>query len=173
MYVTARADYALRATVELAAGGAASRTVAQIAAAQNIPPRFLENILLALRHARLLDSRRGSDGGFRLARPASEISLAEILNALEGPLPSIQGVAAAELAYEGSAVALRDVWLAVSANLVAVLEHITLAEVASGALPPSIGELLAQAQGHATEPRQLPAARAWLLPPREVRFLGR
>src|SRR5206468_2975684 len=112
MYVTARADYALRATVELAASGATARTVAQIAAAQNIPPRFLENILLVLRHARVLDSRRGSDGGFSLARPASEISLAEILYALEGPLPSIHGLAAAELAYEGSATALRDVWLA-------------------------------------------------------------
>ena len=158
MYVTARADYALRATVELAAGGSAPRTVAQIAAAQNIPPRFLENILLALRHARLVDSRRGSDGGFRLARAASEISLAEILYALEGPLPSVQGVGAAELVYEGSAVALRDVWLAVSANLMAVLEHITLAEVASGALPPSISALLAEAQSSAAEPRQIPAA---------------
>jgi Rrf2 family protein len=157
MYVTARADYALRATVELAAGGA-PRTVAQIAAAQNIPPRFLENILLALRHARLLDSRRGSDGGFRLARPASEISLADILHALEGPLPSIQGVAATELAYEGATVALRDVWLAVSANLVAVLAQITLADVASGALPPNIDALLAQAQDPTSEPPQITAA---------------
>ena len=147
MYVTARADYALRAAVELAAAGATARTVAQIAAAQNIPPRFLENILLVLRHARLLDSRRGSEGGFRLARPATEISLAEILIALEGPLPSVHGLSPAELVFEGSAIALREVWLAVSANLMAVLEHITLAQVASGDLPPEVQLLTPEMTG--------------------------
>ena len=141
MYVTARADYALRATVELAAADAA-RTVAQIAAAQDIPPRFLENILLVLRHARLLDSRRGSEGGFRLARPATEITLAEILTALEGPMPSVHGRSPEELTYEGSAIALREVWLAVSANVMAVLKNITLAQAASRELPPEVQLLI-------------------------------
>jgi Rrf2 family protein len=145
MYVTARADYGLRAAVELAGDGAAARTVAQLATAQGIPPRFLENILLILRHAGLLQSRRGTDGGFRLARPAEEITLAEILRALEGPLPSIHGLAATDLAYNGFATSLRDVWLAVSANLGSVLQNTTLDEVASGKLSPDVMRLLAGA----------------------------
>jgi Rrf2 family protein len=146
MYVTARADYGLRAAVELAGDGAAARTVAQLAAAQGIPPRFLENILLILRHAGLLQSRRGADGGFRLARPAGEITLAEILSALEGPLPSIHGLPAADLSYQGFATSLRDVWLAVSTNLGSVLQNTTLDEVASGQLPPAVVRLLAEAR---------------------------
>jgi Rrf2 family protein len=146
MYVTARADYGLRATVELAGDGTVPHTVAQLAAAQAIPPRFLENILLILRHAGLLQSRRGTDGGFRLARPANEITLAEILSALEGPLPSIHGLAATELVYEGFATSLRDVWLAVSANLGSVLQNTTLENVARGQLPKDLRRLLAEAQ---------------------------
>jgi len=144
MYVTARADYGLRAAVELAGDGTVAHTVAQLATAQTIPPRFLENILLILRHAGLLQSRRGPDGGFRLARPADKITLAEILSALEGPLPSIHGVAATELVYEGFASALRDVWLAVSANLGSVLANTTLEDVASGQLPRDLRRLLAE-----------------------------
>lgn len=144
MYVTARADYGLRAAVELAGDGATARTVAGLAAAQAIPPRFLENILLILRHAGLLQSRRGSDGGFWLARPASEITLADILSALEGPLPSIHGLAVADLSYQGFATSLRDVWLAVGANLRTVLQTTTLDEVAGGELPVSVVRLLAE-----------------------------
>lgn len=147
MYVTARADYGLRAAVELAGDGAAARTVASLATAQGIPPRFLENILLILRHAGLLQSRRGTDGGFRLARPASEITLAEILSALEGPLPSIHGLPAADLSYQGFATSLRDVWLAVSTNLGSVLQNTTLDEVARGQLSPDVLRLLAEARG--------------------------
>jgi len=146
MYVTARADYGLRAAVELAGDGTAARTVAQLATAQAIPPRFLENILLILRHAGLLQSRRGTDGGFRLARPASEITLAEILSALEGPLPSIHGLPATDLSYQGFATSLRDVWLAVSTNLGSVLQNTTLDEVASGQLSPDVVRLLAEAR---------------------------
>jgi Rrf2 family protein len=145
MYVTARADYGLRAAVELAGDGANARTVAQLAAAQTIPPRFLENILLILRHAGLLTSRRGTDGGFRLARPADEITLADILSALEGPLPSIHGLPAAELTYQGFATSLRDVWLAVSSNLGLVLENTTLDEVAGGRLPVEVARLVLEA----------------------------
>lgn len=145
MYVTARADYGLRAAVELAGDGARARTVAHLAAAQSIPPRFLENILLILRHAGLLTSRRGADGGFRLARPADEITLADILSALEGPLPSIHGLPAAQLTYQGFATSLRDVWLAVSSNLGSVLQNTTLDEVAGGKLPEEVARLVLEA----------------------------
>lgn len=141
--VTARADYAVRAAVELAAAGGATRKVAELAEAQEIPPRFLENILLALRRAGLVISRRGAEGGFRLARPAGEITLADVLRAVEGPLANVQGVAPDAIAYEGSATALRDVWVAVRASLRVVLEGVTLADVASGALPAEVIALIA------------------------------
>jgi len=143
MRVTARGDYAVRAAVELASAGGEARKVADIAAAQDIPPRFLENILIALRRAGLVRSRRGSEGGFRLARSADEITLADVLRAVEGPLANVQGVPPEEVSYTGSAVALRDVWVAVRASLRVVLEQVTLAEVAAGALPGEIQELIA------------------------------
>lgn len=143
MRVTARGDYAVRAAVELAAAGGETRKVADLAAAQDIPPRFLENILLALRRAGLVHSRRGMDGGFRLARPAEEITLADVLRAVEGPLANVQGVSPERLSYAGSATALRDVWVAVRASLRIVLERVTLAEVAAGSLPREVGELIA------------------------------
>jgi Rrf2 family protein len=141
--VTARGDYAVRAAVELAAADGDTRKVSELAAAQGIPPRFLENILLALRRAGLVQSRRGADGGFRLARPADQITLADVLRAVEGPLANVQGVAPDKVAYEGSALALRDVWVAVRASLRVVLERVTLAEVASGALPSEVQALIA------------------------------
>jgi Rrf2 family protein len=143
MRVTARGDYAVRAALELAAADGMTRKVAQLAAAQDIPPRFLENILLALRRAGLVQSRRGADGGFRLARPPDAITLADVLRAVEGPLANVQGVPPDEVAYGGSALALRDVWVAVRASLRVVLERVTLADVVSGALPSEVQELIA------------------------------
>lgn len=143
MHVTARADYAVRAAVELAAAGGAARKVSELAAAQDIPPRFLENILIALRHAGLVQSRRGTDGGFRLSRPPEEITVANVLRAVEGPIANVQGVPPDQIAYTGSAGPLRDVWVAVRASLRAVLEQVTLADVANGTLPPEVAELIA------------------------------
>jgi Rrf2 family protein len=143
MHVTAKGDYALRAAVELAAAGGESRKVAQLAAAQRIPPRFLENILLSLRRAGIVESRRGTDGGFRLARDAGQITLADVLRAAEGPLANVQGIAPERVSYSGSAEPLREVWVAVRASLRGVLEHVTLADVASGELPDAVGRLLA------------------------------
>ena len=143
MHVTARGDYAVRAAVELAAAGGESRKVAEVASAQNIPARFLENILLALRRAGLVQSRRGADGGFRLTRSPDLITLADVLRAVEGPLANVQGVAPDQIRYEGSATAMRDVWVAVRASLRVVLERVTLAEVASGSLPPDVVALIA------------------------------
>ena len=142
MRVTARGDYAVRAAVELAAAGGETRKVADIALAQKIPPRFLENILLALRRAGLVQSRRGAAGGFRLTRPPEQVTLADVLRAVEGPLANVQGVAPDQVEYEGAATALRDVWVAVRASLRVVLERVTLAEVASGTLPADVSALI-------------------------------
>ena len=143
MRVTARGDYAVRAAVELAAAGGAPRKVAEIAEAQGIPPRFLENILLALRRGGVVQSRRGADGGFRLSRPPEEITIAQILRAVEGPIANVQGVPPDQVSYAGSATALRDVWVAVRASLRAVLERVTVADVVNNALPAEITELIA------------------------------
>jgi Rrf2 family protein len=143
MRVTARSDYAVRAAVELAAAGGAARKVSELAAAQDIPPRFLENILLMLRRAGLVQSRRGTDGGFRLARPPHEITLANVLRAVEGPIANVQGVPPDQVVYTGSAAALRDVWVAVRASLRAVLEQVTLADIVAGSLPPEVTDLIA------------------------------
>ena len=150
--VTARGDYAVRAAVELAAAGGETRKVADLAAAQDIPARFLENILLALRRAGLVHSRRGTDGGFRLARPAEEITLADVLRAVEGPLANVQGVPPEQIAYAGSAATLREVWVAVRASLRVVLEQVTLAEVVAGSLPSEVEDLIADPESWRIHP---------------------
>jgi Rrf2 family protein len=143
MRVTARADYAVRAAVELAAAGGEPRKVSEIAAAQDIPPRFLENILLALRRGGLVHSRRGTEGGFRLSRPPEEITIASVLRAIDGPIANVQGLPPDQVSYTGSAAALREVWVAVRASLRGVLERVTLADVVSGSLPEAVTRLTA------------------------------
>jgi Rrf2 family protein len=135
MRVTAKADYAVRAAVELAAGGEGPLKGEAIATAQGIPLRFLENILAELRHAGLVRSQRGAVGGYWLARPADEITIADVIRAVEGPLASVRSERPEELSYSGTAAALRDVWLALRVNIRAVLENVTLADIAAGELP--------------------------------------
>jgi Rrf2 family protein len=137
---TAKADYAVRAAVELAAVDDVA-TADQIAQAQGIPLNFLENILGELRRAGLVQSRRGQAGGYLLAKPADEIAIADVIRAVEGPLANVRGLSPDELDYEGSAKTLRDVWVALRANVRAVLEQVTLADVASGELPAHVREL--------------------------------
>jgi Rrf2 family protein len=142
--VSAKTDYALRAAVELAAAPDDKPVKGErIARAQEIPLRFLENILMQLRHAGLVDSRRGADGGSRLARPASEVTLADVIRAIDGPLAGVSGARPETLAFDGTAAPMRDVWIAVRASLRAVLEHVTLAEVVAGELPAHVRELVA------------------------------
>jgi Rrf2 family protein len=141
MRVSAKADYAIRAAVELAAAGEGPVKGEAIAQAQAIPPNFLENILADLRVAGIVQSRRGADGGYWLARPANEISLADVIRAVDGPLANVRGVRSESLEYQGSAERLLDVWVAVRASLRNVLERVTLADVASGTLPSSVQEL--------------------------------
>jgi Rrf2 family protein len=139
---TAKADYAVRAAVELAAGGDARPVKAeQISEAQGIPLNFLENILGELRRAGLVESRRGAAGGYLLARPASEVSVADVIRAVEGPLANVRGISPDALEYTGSAARLRDVWVALRANVRGVLEQVTLADIASGELPAHVAEL--------------------------------
>ena len=144
MRVSAKTDYALRATVELArAGGSEPVKGERIAAAQDIPLRFLENILGELRHAGLVESRRGAEGGYLLARPAGEIALADVVRAVDGPLANVGGRRPDALEYPEGAEALRDVWVAVRAGLREVLERTTLEDVAAGSLPGPVAALVA------------------------------
>lgn len=113
----------------------------RIATAQDIPLNFLENILGELRHAGLVRSHRGAEGGFRLARSAADISVADIIRAVEGPLASVRGAPPEESEYQGASEALLRVWIAVRANLRRVVEHVTVADIASGKLPKSIDKL--------------------------------
>jgi Rrf2 family protein len=136
MHVTAKADYAVRAAVELAAGSQDSpRKVDEVAQAQGIPLSFLENILTQLRSSGIVRSQRGPDGGYWLARPAAEVNLAQVIRAVDGPLVGVRGQRPEEIEYVGSAEPLQYVWIAMRANLRKVLEHVTVADVAAGKLP--------------------------------------
>lgn len=133
--VSARADYAIRALTEIAASGGATITVQRISQAQAIPPGFLLNILGELRRAGLVRSHRGSVAGYELARPATRITLAEIIDTIQRDLskPTVE-----EMSYPGAAEPLRDVWLAVRTSLASVLGSVTLADVAGGTLPQAV-----------------------------------
>jgi len=139
--LSAKADYALRAAVELAAAGDGPVKADAISRAQEIPQRFLEQILLDLKHAGLVASQRGAEGGYWLARPPAEITLADLIRAVEGPLANVRGRRPEELEYRGSAQPLQEVFVALRASLRAVLETVTLADVAAGELPESVREL--------------------------------
>jgi Rrf2 family protein len=142
MRVSAKVDYALRAALELAAAeGRGPVKGERIAQAQEIPLKFLENILLELRHHGLVQSQRGAEGGYWLARPADEVTLAEVIRAVEGPLANVRGARPEGVVYEGPAERLKDVWIAVRANLRAVLESVTLADLANGNLPDEVGAI--------------------------------
>jgi Rrf2 family protein len=142
MKVTARADYAVRAVAELGAVDGELMKADRIAEAQGIPRHFLDNILNDLRRAGIVATQRGAEGGSRLARPAKDITLAEVMRAMEGPLAAVRDVRPEELAYGGAAASLPSVWIAVRAALRNVLERITVADVVAGKLPRSVSKLL-------------------------------
>jgi Rrf2 family protein len=143
MRVSAKVDYALRACAELAAADAGPVKGERIAQAQEIPLKFLENILLDLKHAGLVQSQRGAEGGYWLARPAEEIRLADVIRAVEGPIANVRGMRPEQVEYDGSAAALRDVWIAVRASLRSVLETVTLADLVAGRLPDQVATIAA------------------------------
>jgi Rrf2 family protein len=139
MHVTAKADYAVRAVIELADSAQDSpRKVDEVAQAQSIPVSFLENILTQLRSSGLVRSQRGPEGGYWLAHPAEEVTLAQVIRAVEGPLVGVRGQRPEEIEYAGSAESLKQVWVALRANLRKVLEHVTVADVAAGKLPKDV-----------------------------------
>ncbi len=145
MRISAKADYAVRAVVELAAVQLddPDRPVKaeRIATAQEIPLNFLENILGELRHAGLVRSHRGAEGGFRLAKPPDEVSVADVIRAVEGPLASVRGGPPEDATYTGAATALPRVWIAVRVNLRRVVEQVTIADIANQDLPASVDKL--------------------------------
>ena len=143
MHITAKVDYAVRTLVELAAVGPDPAKAEFLAKSQVIPHKFLEAVLSDLRRGGLGNSRRGPDGGYWLARSADEITIADVIRAVEGPLASIRGQRPEDVDYGGPATPLKEVWIAVRVNLRAVLENVTLTDVAGGELPEFIHELTA------------------------------
>lgn len=143
MRITAKADYAVRAAAELAAAVGDERPLKgeAIATRQRIPQKFLENILSDLRQAGLVKSQRGVDGGYRLAKRPADVSVADVIRAVEGPLASVRGEAPEDVAYDGAAAPLGDVWIAVRAALRGVVEHVTLADLAAGKVPSRVARL--------------------------------
>jgi Rrf2 family protein len=140
--ISAKVDYAVRAAIELAAAPDEKPVRAErLATAQGIPLDFLQNILGELRHAGIVRSHRGADGGFRLARAADQVTIADIIRAVEGPLATVRGGPPESLTYGGAATALPRVWIAVRKNLRSVVEHVTLADFARGQLPGAIDRL--------------------------------
>ena len=149
MRVSAKADYAVRALVELAASDEGTPVKGEaISTAQDIPMPFLENILSELRHAGLVQSRRGAEGGYWLSRLPREVTIAEVIRAVEGPLATVRGQPPDELRYTGSAEPLARVWTALRSNVRDVLDNVTLADVVADELPPAVEQLL--------EPRETP-----------------
>ncbi len=143
-------DYALRATAELAAAqlaaagaGAAPVTAEKLATSQQIPAKFLESILVQLRRGGVVTAQRGPEGGYWLTRPAAEISLADIIRVIDGPLAHVRGTRPEDLGYRGAATRLQDVWIALRASERQILELVSLADVASGDLPDRVRELIA------------------------------
>ena len=144
MRVSAKVDYALRAAIELAALESEWPVKGErVASGQDIPLRFMENILGELRQAGIVASKRGAEGGYLLARPPAEVTLADVIRAVDGPLANIGGLRPDQLEYDGTAVALNDIWIAVRASLRSVLEDVTLADVAAGQLPAAVSQSIA------------------------------
>jgi Rrf2 family protein len=144
--LSARVDYALRAVVELASASAGPErpvTADQLAQAQGIPPKFLESILLQLRRGGVVNAQRGPEGGYWLARPAADISLADVIRVIDGPLANVRGQRPEAVGYQGTAKALQEVWIALRASEREILELVRIADVAKGELPERVRQLTA------------------------------
>jgi Rrf2 family protein len=141
--ISAKTDYAIRAATELAASPPETWVKTEsVAERQGIPLPFLLNILAELRTAGLVQSRRGAEGGYRLAHDPKQVSVADVIRAVDGPLANIAGERPESVAYAGAATALRDVWVALRATMRSVLETVTVADIASGTLPASVSGLI-------------------------------
>lgn len=157
MHISPRVDNAVRILLEIAlvqrdSHAAAAVKAESIAAAQSIPPKILESAAAELRRAGLLTSRRGPEGGYRLSRPAAEISIADVIRAVEGPLASVRGQRPEDVTYPGVAAPLQQVWIALRVNIRAVLEQVTIAQIVAGELPEFIDALTADPGAWARRP---------------------
>jgi Rrf2 family protein len=139
--VSAKTDYAVRALLELAVANDGPVKGERLAQAQAIPLKFLENILTDLRHAGIVRAQRGAEGGYWLARAADQVTLGEVIRAVDGPLASVRGEAPEDVAYDGAAENLRTVWVALRASMRSVVDEITLADVVAGKLPARVRRL--------------------------------
>ena len=146
MHISARVEYAMKALMELTAAYdddphrlVKSETIAR---EQEIPSKFLENILRGLKQAGIVASQRGAEGGFRLSKPPADVSVADVIRALDGPLAAVRGGPPEEVHYSGNSVHLREVWIATRAAIREVLEHVSLEDLASGDLPTPVSGLL-------------------------------
>ena len=142
MQISAKVDYGVRALLVLAAAPE-PMTAEAIAKDQGLPAKFLGVILNELRRAGIVVSHRGREAGYHLGRPAAEITLADVIRALEGPLAQVRGLRPETATYEGAAQHLQEAWIAVRASLRAVLENVTVENVVNGELPPDVAELVA------------------------------
>lgn len=142
MQVTARIDYALRALVELAARPDGLVTRDELSAAQDIPPRYLESILIQLRQSGLVHGQRGASGGYRLSKSPGEITVADVSRAVDGPLALIQGQRPEAVRYEGASQHLGDLWVGLRAAIRSVMETVTLEQLLSGELPEAVRRLV-------------------------------
>lgn len=157
MHISAKADYAVRAAIHLASVSEGPTKSEAIAVAQGIPAKFLEAILTSLREAHVVRSQRGAYGGFWLSRPADSITVADVIRAVDGPLASVRGQRPEDVSYAGSAAPLSSVWLAVRSSLREVLEHVTLADIATGQLPEHVVVRAAEPQvWHTADTHLLP-----------------
>jgi Rrf2 family protein len=152
VYISAKVDYATRVLLTLAASDGAPIRGETLAKAQDLPVRFVENTLVDLRRAGLISSHRGADGGYKLAKAAKEISIADIIRTLEGPLAEVHGLRPDQRSYDGPAEHLQDVWVALRASMRAVLETVTLDQVVSGKLPTRVAKLVSDPDAWAPRP---------------------
>ncbi len=144
MRVSAKTDYAVRALLELAVGGEGPVKAERLAQAQAIPLKFLENILTDLRHAGIVRAQRGAEGGYWLARDPAEVTVGEVIRAVDGPLASVRGEAPEDVAYDGAAQNLRVVWVALRASMRSVVDEVTLEDVVNDRLPAAVRRLTEQ-----------------------------
>jgi Rrf2 family protein len=145
MRVTAKVDYAVRAAMVLARAAdddAGPVKGDRIGTEQNIPVKYLENILSELRQSGIVRSQRGAEGGYWLAKPPASVAIADIIRAVEGPLATVRGERAEQLQYGDDAGALQPMWIAVRASLRSVLEQVTLADVVASKLPEHVQALV-------------------------------
>ncbi|MEU7433858.1 Rrf2 family transcriptional regulator [Streptomyces sioyaensis] len=151
MRISAKAEYAVRAMAELAGSGEGRVKAEDLSVGQDIPLRFLLSILGELKQHRIVVSVRGREGGYALARSAGDITLADVIRAVDGSLANVRDLRLSEITYAGPAAPLIDVWRAVRASLRRVLERVTLADLVAGQLPDEVSEL---AQEYLTDTRR-------------------